>query len=462
MQAHSECLIDGAVSSGGQYRYVVLYQFRIYEKLDLKKESLMANVNILVGAQWGDEGKGKWIDVLASEADIVARFQGGNNAGHTLYTKGQKVVLHQIPSGIFRDDQIAVLGAGVVVNPTELIKEIEKVRQFVKINPDCLWISEKANLITPWHIAKDVADEESSDRPIGTTKRGIGPAYSDKASRKGLRMIDYVRDDSRHSWCESMSQTCPGFKEHYRHHQELWQAFHDEAINLAPFVCDAEHRIRVAMNKGKNILLEGAQGTLLDVNHGTFPYVTSSSTISGGALASLGIPPQSVSKVYGIAKGYVTRVGEGPFPTELDDAVGAAIAKKGQEFGATTGRPRRCGWFDGVAMRYSAAINGFTDLFINKIDVLSGLEEIKIATAYKHPSLGLLNAFPTDIQTLADCLPVYESFHGWSEDLSKMRNWSELPNNAKIFLRRIENFCEVPVTMIGVGPNRDDAIKPIY
>ncbi len=420
----------------------------------------MTKVTILVGAQWGDEGKGKWIDVLASEADIVARFQGGNNAGHTLYVKGQKIVLHQIPSGIFRNQQISALGAGVVVNPSELVKEIEEVRGFAEVNPERLWLSEKAHLITPWHVACDAASEASSDRPIGTTKRGIGPTYSDKTSRNGLRLSEYVDEGLRKAWIDRMISLSEEFKSHYQEERETWQIFEESAKILKDYVCDAETRMRKAIKQGQHLLLEGAQGTLLDVNHGTYPFVTSSSTISGGAISSLGIAPHAVTKVYGIAKAYVTRVGEGPFPTELHDDVGAEIAKKGAEFGATTGRPRRCGWFDGVAMRYAAGVNGFTDLFINKLDVLNGFKELKLATAYKHPSLGMIEDFPSDARILAECQPVYESCPGWEEDITGMRKWSELPENARAFIKRVEEFCEVPVSMIGNGPNREDAIVP--
>ncbi|NBQ54535.1 MAG: adenylosuccinate synthetase, partial [Proteobacteria bacterium] len=278
-----------------------------------------SGITIVVGAQWGDEGKGKWIDWIASGADIVARYQGGNNAGHTLYVKGQKVVLHQIPSGVFHGGQKCVLAAGVVINPGELVREMAKVAPFAKVTPDNLWLSARAHTITPWHIATDGRREAqreaaASGSAIGTTKRGIGPTYSEKTARSGLRFGDYVNSVARKNWMEAMVTAVDGFAAHCESHKAEWEAFSKVADQLAPFVCDAEARVRKAASDGKKILMEGAQGTLLDLDHGTFPFVTSSSTIAAGACASLGIPPRAVTGIYGIAKAYLTRVGAGPFP----------------------------------------------------------------------------------------------------------------------------------------------------
>jgi adenylosuccinate synthase len=423
-------------------------------------------ITIVVGAQWGDEGKGKWIDRIAAGAGIVVRYQGGNNAGHTLYVKGQKVVLHQIPSGIFHDGaqggQKCVLSAGVVVNPGELVREIDKVLPIASVTPDNLWLSARAHVITPWHIATDGRREEarkaSAGKAIGTTKRGIGPTYSDKTARSGIRMGDFVNKTSREAWMQSMRETSAGFAEYCETAKSEWNAFAAAADLLAPFVCDADARVRAAVAAGESILMEGAQGTLLDLDHGTFPFVTSSSTIAAGACASLGLPPRTVTGIYGIAKAYVTRVGEGPFPTELFDQTGEILRERGQEFGATTGRPRRCGWFDAVAMRYAKQVNGFDGLILNKFDILTGMAELKIAVAYEHPQLGRLEDFPWSASILAACKPVYQSFRGWSTELPKSGGIDLLPAEARDYVAAIEKLCGVKVVSAGTGPGRDEAL----
>lgn len=418
----------------------------------------MGNVSIVVGAQWGDEGKGKWIDILARDTEIVARFQGGNNAGHTLYVDGQKVVLKQIPSGIFHPGKISTLCSGVVVNPSQLVAEIDMVAAFVKLVPERLWLSARAHVISPWHIHLDTKAESEAANPIGTTKRGIGPTYAEKANRTGIRLGDYVNKEHRQAWYKTLSTSNPKFAEHRSAHADQWQEFEDAAEKLAPFVVDAEHMVREQIKAGKRVLLEGAQGALLDINHGTYPFVTSSETAAGGAFASLGFAPRSIDKIYGVAKAYVTRVGSGAFPTELKDSVGEHMAKVGKEFGAVTGRPRRCGWLDAVALRYSGAISGYDGLILNKMDILTGLDEIKVCVAYEHPVHGRIENFPWDHAILAECKPVYKSFKGWTEELPHGGKISDLNKNALDYVNGVEEILGFPVSMVGTGVNRQDAL----
>jgi len=427
----------------------------------------MSHVTVVVGAQWGDEGKGKWVDVLAEKSDIVVRYQGGNNAGHTIWISGTKYVLHQIPSGVFQKGLVSAMAAGVVIHPVGLVAEIEKMKvaainpdsAAVKITPENLWISARAHVITPWHIFLDGARESKTSNPIGTTKRGIGPTYSEKASRTGLRMGHYVKEDARYAWINEMIESDTDFKQHYETEKSAWNEFHAAAKTIAPYVCDVETKLRKAVTSGKRLLLEGAQGTLLDLDHGTYPFVTSSSTAAAGACSSIGLSPKAVTDVYGIAKAYVTRVGSGPFPTELHDAIGLEIAKKGNEFGATTGRPRRCGWFDAVAFRYSAAVNGFDGVIINKMDILTGLKELKICVKYHHPDLGELDDFPWDAEVLAKCEPVYITLPGWSEEIPKSGSIASLPANARQYLAALEKHTSTRVLWVGTGPGRDEMLK---
>jgi len=416
-------------------------------------------VTVLVGAQWGDEGKGKWIDVLAADGDLVVRYQGGNNAGHTLYVAGQKVVLHQLPSGIFHPRQTSALAAGVVINPAQLVAEMHKVRdQDVHLTPARLWLSGRAHVITPWHIHVDEQRESRSKSAIGTTKRGIGPTYGDKAARSGLRVGDYVDAAARARWIQRMTEVEPEFGPLLQRSATAWAAFEAAANALQPFVCDAESLIRTAVRAGKKVLLEGAQGALLDLDHGTYPFVTSSSTGAGGACQSIGLPPRHINRVIGIAKGYVTRVGSGPFPTELQDDIGALLAAKGQEFGATTGRPRRVGWLDGVALRYVVEVNGLDTLVLNKMDILTGLAEVKMCTAYRHPRLGLLTELPWSSDVLSACEPVYQTFPGWSTEIPKSGSMDLLPPEAKAFVAAAAAFCGAEIAMVGTGPGPGDAL----
>lgn len=421
--------------------------------------SQFSHVTVLVGAQWGDEGKGKWIDILAEGADLVVRYQGGNNAGHTLFVEGEKIVLHQIPSGIFHPAQTCAISSGVVINPAALVEELDRViARSAEVTPDRFWISARAHVITPWHIHLDGLSESKSTQPIGTTKRGIGPTYADKASRIGLRMGHYVQPKTCQDWLDRMIASNSAFREHYQSEKNEWQKFMGAAARLAPFVCDSESRIRHAAQSGKKLLVEGAQGTLLDIDHGTYPYVTASSTGTGGAIASIGLAPRLVSQAIGVAKGYVTRVGEGPFPTELKDDIGKAIAQKGQEFGATTGRPRRVGWLDAVALRYVVEVSGLDSVILNKLDVLTGLKEIKIATSYQHPTKGKILELPWDADVLAQCTPVYESFKGWSKELPASGRFSDLPHETQTYIKAVERLVGAKVSMVGTGPHRENAV----
>jgi adenylosuccinate synthase len=385
----------------------------------------------------------------------VVRYQGGNNAGHTLYVDGQKIVLHQIPSGIFHAGQQCALTAGVVVNPAQMVAEIEKVSRLVAVNPERLWLSVRAHVISPWHIHRDSHSEASEERPIGTTRRGIGPTYADKAARIGLRLGEFVDDARRLAWCEGMRRRILGFQAFEETERDSWSAFHAAAPLLRTFVCDAEARLRRAIYDGRPVLLEGAQGGLLDIDHGTYPYVTSSATAAGGALASLGFSPKRIGAVLGVAKAYVTRVGEGPMPTELKDTVGAHLAHQGKEFGATTGRPRRCGWLDAVALRYSCEMNGFDGIILNKMDILNGLSELKIATSYQHPRLGQLTEFPWDPEVLRECVPQYLTLPGWAGEIPQEGNFADLPHEAQDYVRAVEAAVIGRVTMIGTGVSRN-------
>lgn len=417
-----------------------------------------AKVTIVVGAQWGDEGKGKWVDIFAEDAEIVARYQGGNNAGHTLFIEGTKYVLHQIPSGIFRKNQTCALASGVVVNPAELVREIEKVKATAEVTPERLWLSARAHVISPWHVHLDGLKENQAKEAIGTTKRGIGPTYSEKAARTGLRMGHFVNQEARDLWVDHMRDSDKSFAEFFKNSAAQWQEFFSAAAALAPFVCDAESRLRAAIKSGKKILLEGAQGTLLDLDHGTYPFVTSSSTAASGACTSIGMSPKAVTNIYGIGKAYVTRVGSGPFPTELFDEAGKHMATLGKEFGATTGRPRRCGWFDAVAMRYAIDVNGFDGIILNKMDILTGLRELKIAVAYQHPRLGTIYELPWDAGVLKDCTPVYETLPGWIEPIPASGRIADLPAAARAYVAAVEKACNCKVMMVGTGPNRHEAL----
>lgn len=419
----------------------------------------MTDVSVLVGAQWGDEGKGKWVDVLAKDTKITARYQGGNNAGHTLKIEDTTLVLHHLPSGILRQNHKAVLCAGMVINPKALLDELEAIKDYQTVSPANLLISARAHVITPWHMYKDAKQENEGNLRVGTTKKGIGPTYSDKTQRMGLRVFDFIDATKRKNWLELQKKEHKEFADFYSQNSDLWRTFETSADLLKPFVCDAEDFLRKQIKSGVSVLIEGAQGVLLDIEHGTYPFVTSSSTIAANACVSVGMDPRSIKKIYGIAKAYTTRVGEGPFPTELHDAIGKEIARKGKEFGATTKRPRRCGWLDLVALKYARDLNGFDEIFLNKIDILSGFSQIGVAVAYLHPTLGRLTTFPVSAEILKDCTPEYEFFAGWPEELPKNTTFNELPITLQNYVNSIEEKIEVPITMIGTGAGRDDFVE---
>jgi adenylosuccinate synthase len=419
----------------------------------------MGKLSIIIGAQWGDEGKGKWVDQIAKDIDIVCRFQGGNNAGHTIFIKGNKHVLHLLPNGVFHPHTKIVLSSAVVIDPTVLVREIQEVSTYVDIHADRLWISPMCHVITPWHVYLDSAGEERAVSPIGTTRRGIGPTYADRALRRGLTMSEFVNAEKRKRWSAERKDSDEAFRTFFVRHSELWSTFERTAEELDQYVCPAEFRVRRALADGKNVLCEGAQGILLDLAHGSYPYVTANSTHAAQAAVSLGINPRTIDKIWGVAKVYSTRVGEGPFPTELFDEAGRTMLEKGKEFGSTTRRPRRCGWFDAVAMRYAQELNGFDGVFFSKLDILSGFKEVKICVAYKHPRLGVLENFPTEASVLAECTPVYETFKGWTQEIPSYGDRNDLPLGAKEFLNHIEKFSGCKVLQIGTGPDRDSCLN---
>ena len=422
----------------------------------------MSNI-VIVGTQWGDEGKGKLVDLLAEFADIVVRFQGGNNAGHTMVVNGEQFITHLVPSGVLQK-KTCLIGNGMVVDPAVLVKELDNLgSRGIDVGPDILKISEKAHIIMPYHKQIDLAREKmKGDKKIGTTGRGIGPCYEDKATRRGIRFVELIDPDVFRKQVNTILEEKNFYLKHYLSAETLdpesiIDQYEDYAERLAPHVVNISIVMNQAINAGKQILFEGAQGTHLDIDHGTYPYVTSSNTVSGNACCGAGIGPKEITGVIGIVKAYTTRVGKGPFPAELFDEIGDALQKKGVEFGATTGRKRRCGWLDTVLIRNSSRLNGLTGLVITKLDVLGGLKSLKICTGYKYKGETILD-FPASIKILEACNPIYETLPGWSEDISDIRKIEDLPRNAKNYLSRIEEITETPINIISVGPGRDETI----
>lgn len=417
---------------------------------------------ILIGAQWGDEGKGKLTDFLAEKADMVVRYQGGNNAGHTVVVGKEEYKLHLIPSGILYNNKICIIGNGVVIDPGVLLQELSGLeKRGTEIGK--LLISSNAHVIMPYHRLLDNLEEKARGaNKIGTTGRGIGPAYMDKTARIGIRMIDLIEPEV----LAAKIKTNLAVK-----NQLLTKIYGVEALEFEPiyneylgyaeklrgFVMDTSLEIKNYLDAGKKVLFEGAQGTLLDLDHGTYPFVTSSHPIAGGACVGAGVGPTSINRVLGVIKAYTTRVGEGPFPTELFDETGNSIQQNGREFGTTTGRARRCGWFDAVIARYSARVSGISDFAITKLDVLSGLKTIKICVAYKAKG-EILTEFPQSQNIFTQCEPVYEEIPGWQEDLTNIRKFEELPEAAKNYVKRIEELTQIPATIIAVGPGRDQTL----
>lgn len=416
------------------------------------------SVTALVGAQWGDEGKGKTIDILASQADMVVRAQGGSNAGHTVVADGITHKLRLIPSGILYPNTVCVVGNGTVIAPPVILKEMAQLKEN-GVSLKNLKIDARAHVILPYHIAIDTLSEKMrGSGDIGTTKNGIGPCYMDKAERSGIRIIDLITPEVfKEKLFKNVENKNKLLKYVYGGEEMDAQAIYDEycgyAEQLKPFVTDTSVLIYDAIKAGKNVLFEGAQGTLLDIDVGTYPFVTSSHPTAGGFCEGSGVGPTLIDNCLGVAKSYITRVGKGPFPTELNDEIGDRIRNVGGEFGTVTGRPRRTGWFDAVIIRYAVRVNGLTSLAINKLDTLSGIETLKICVAYKKNG-EILKDFPVDISLLEGCEPVYEELPGWTEDLSKYHSFDELPENAKNYIRFIEKQADCHVSMVGVGPDR--------
>ncbi|WP_027964560.1 adenylosuccinate synthase [Halalkalibacillus halophilus] len=418
---------------------------------------------IVVGTQWGDEGKGKITDFLAKQADVIARFQGGDNAGHTIKFNDVTYHLHLIPSGIFNKDKWCVLGNGMVINPKALLKEMKYLESY-DVSFEHLRISSRAHVIMPYHIELDRLQEEQKgvDKQIGTTKKGIGPAYSDKINRCGIRIADLLDDEllydkikeqveEKNIWLEKLYNQPP------INVDEVYEQYKAYGEKIAPYVTDTSMLLDEALQNNRKILFEGAQGVMLDVDHGTYPYVTSSSTSAAGVATGSGIGPNKIDYVVGVSKAYTTRVGDGPFPTELDDEIGEQIRKVGKEYGTTTGRPRRVGWFDAVVVNHASRTSGMTDISLNSLDVLTGIEELKICTAYELDG-EIIKGYPASLKELSKCKPVYETMPGWNEDLSQVTQFDDLPETTQNYVKRIEALTGVPVAIFSVGPDRDQTI----
>jgi len=432
-------------------------------------------VSIVIGSQWGDEGKGKITDLLSRDVDVVARYQGGANAGHTIVWENEageeeEFVLHLVPSGIFHENVTCVIGNGVVLDPKAVMEEIEKIRSLGVDVEDRLKISHNAHLIMPYHKAVEAAQEEeraeaSDDDEIGTTGRGIGPAYTDKFARSGIRVVDLLdRDVLRRKLRRSIEEKNAILRDIYDAEaldvDRIVEEYVEFDQKIDSYVTDTSEYLCNALDDGARVLAEGAQGSLLDVDFGSYPYVTSSHPTAGGCCTGLGVPPTSVDRVLGIAKAYCTRVGNGPFPTELDNEAGERLREEGGEFGATTGRPRRCGWLDLVALRYTSALNGFSELAVTKLDVLSGMDTLKVCTEYRYDGKRT-RRFPSEPQTLERVEPIYETLPGWDEDISAVRHFDDLPATAKDYLRFIADYLDVEIGLLSNGPRRDQIIRNV-
>src|SRR3990167_3176035 len=418
---------------------------------------------VILGSQWGDEGKGKVVDMLMEQASVTIRFQGGHNAGHTLVINNQKTILRLIPSGILHPHAQCLIGNGVVLSPTALLEEIEELENRNLIVSKRLHISEACILLLPYHVALDRAREQAKGKSaIGTTGRGIGPAYEDKVARRAIRFGDLFNEKYLSEKLEEVLDYHNFVLQQYHQHEAIeYRPLLDQLLKIAPplkpLCTDVSASLATYRQAGKNILIEGAQGTLLDVDHGTYPYVTSSNTVAGAASVGSGFGPRYLDYILGITKAYTTRVGSGPFPTELTDELGARLAKQGNEFGSVTGRPRRCGWLDMVALRRSIQLNGFSGLCVTKLDVLDGLKTIKICTAYQLQN-EVYNYPPLESELLAACEPIYEDLPGWQESTARIRTFKNLPAHAQQYLLRVEELAGVPIDIISTGPERKDTI----
>lgn len=420
---------------------------------------------IVVGTQWGDEGKGKIVDIYSQEADVIVRFQGGNNAGHTLVVNGEQTILHLIPSGILHPNKICILGSGMVINPKVLLEEMDHLAERGIPHPNTmLSISDAAHIIMPYHSRIDLAREaKKGTMKIGTTGRGIGPAYEDKVSRIGIRVCDLLNDEvfirklkynikeKNHYLVKYCGEKPVSFK-------HIYEEYRGYADRLKPFCTNTSMLLERSAKAGKHILFEGAQGTHLDIDHGTYPFVTSSSTVAGNACSGSGVGPKGITAVIGICKAYTTRVGSGPFVTELFDKTGRRLQEKGKEFGATTGRKRRCGWLDMVMVRQSVRLSGITGMALTKLDVLTGFDTIRICTAYRLETGELIDHVPSDIESLKTCTPVYEELAGWNEDIRTARSMDDLPHAVRRFIDRIEEMSDTEVVLVSVGPGRNETV----
>jgi adenylosuccinate synthase len=419
---------------------------------------------IVLGAQWGDEGKGKMTDYLAEGADVVVRFQGGNNAGHTVEVGEKQYKLHLIPSGILYGDKLNVIGNGVVVDPKGFFQEIDYLTNLgVEVTPKNLIVSDRAQVILPYHKALDVLKEKARGKnDIGTTGKGIGPCYTDKVERSGIRVCDFVKPEV---FKEKLAANIEAKNEYITkvlggeaiNFEEVYSEYSKLAERLKPFVQDTSVKIYDEIKADKKVLFEGAQGMLLDIDHGTYPYVTSSNTTAGGVCTGAGIGPTMINSAIGIVKAYTTRVGKGPFPTELENETGEWIREKGHEYGTTTGRSRRCGWLDLVIVKTSVRVCGLTSIGVTKIDTLAGLDKLKVCVGYKFEDK-VIDYFPASLEDLANCEPVYEEFDGWDESIAEARSYEELPENAKKYLKRMEEFIGARISIVSVGPRRDQTM----
>lgn len=414
---------------------------------------------VVVGTQWGDEGKGKITDYLSESAEMIARYQGGNNAGHTIVFNDTKYKLHLIPSGIFYSDKTCVIGNGMVIDPKALVEELKYLHDR-NIDTSNLRISNRAHVILPYHIKLDIAEEEGKGaNKIGTTRKGIGPAYMDKAARTGIRIVDLLERETfeeklevnlneKNRMLERIYETEGFLKE------DILDEYYEYGQQIAKYVTDTSVILNEGLDEGRRVLFEGAQGVMLDIDQGTYPFVTSSNPIAGGVTIGSGVGPSKINHVVGVSKAYTTRVGDGPFPTELHDEVGDNIREVGNEYGTTTGRPRRVGWFDSVVVRHARRVSGITDLSLNSIDVLTGIKTLKICVAYKYKG-EVMEEFPASLKVLAECEPVYEEMPGWEEDITGVKSLHELPKNAIYYVERISQLTGIPLSIFSVGPDRN-------
>ncbi|WP_188455429.1 adenylosuccinate synthase [Virgibacillus oceani] len=423
---------------------------------------------VVVGTQWGDEGKGKITDFLSQNAEVVARYQGGNNAGHTIKFDGVTYKLHLIPSGIFFSEKTCVLGNGMVIDPKAFVEELSYLHER-NISTDNLRISNRAHVILPYHLQLDVLqEEEKGANKIGTTKKGIGPAYMDKAARSGIRIADLLdKETFRTKLEQNLKEKNRLFEKVYEvdpiKAEDILDEYYEYGQQLAKYVCDTSVVLNDALDSGRRVLFEGAQGVMLDIDQGTYPFVTSSNPIAGGVTIGSGVGPTKINHVVGVSKAYTTRVGDGPFPTELHDETGNQIREVGREYGTTTGRPRRVGWFDSVVVRHARRVSGITDLSLNSLDVLTGIETLKICVAYRYKG-EVMNEFPASLKVLAECEPVYEEMPGWTADITNVKSLHELPENARHYLERISQLTEIPLSVFSVGPDRSqtNVVRSVY